>query len=45
MEQVGLNWGEEAECRVEKGIQGVTKDLLKKTSGLKIHDGKFTKNL
>lgn len=29
MEQVGLNWDEEAECRVEKGIQGVTKDLLK----------------
>lgn len=27
MEQVGLNWGEEAEGRVEKGVQGVTHPL------------------
>lgn len=46
MEQVGLNWDEEAEGRVEKKVQGVTHPpkTFQKASGLKVHDVKLTKN-
>lgn len=46
MKQVGLNWGEEVEGRVEKGVQRGTHPpkTFQKTSGLNVHDVKFIKN-